>query len=43
MEPVDVADLEPSLDQFVNWDDFVNIDRLEGILENFEVVDVLVL
>ena len=34
--------LEPSLDQFVHWDDFVHIDRLEGILKNFEVVDVLV-
>ena len=38
-----MSDLEPALDQFVNWDDFVNIDRLEGILENFEVVYVLVL
>ena len=38
-----MSDLEPSLDQFVYWDDFVYIDRLEGILENFEVVYVLVL
>ena len=35
--------LKSSLDQLVYWDDLVHIYRFEGVLQNFEVVDVLVL